>query len=128
MQKHAEKHISFTEEDVQSKSHQIPYLYQSYLKILSKELKELNDIELEKLSMYGFLFEHYKFNHTYRYDTKTEIEAQIFGDSKYQSISKRYEEQHIIVIYIEKTLENIKSMSFSIKNFIELKKFYAGEF
>lgn len=127
MQTMVEKQTYIDETNILGKSHEIHTLYQYYLRILTNEMSVLDDLEQKKLTKYGSLFEYYKFNHSYRYETKSEIESQIFADPNYQQISRQYDEQKCVVIYLEKTLENIKNMSFSIKNFMEVKRFYAGE-
>lgn len=118
--------LSINEGNVLKKSLDQPILYHTYLDLFMAEMRELKKCGVEKDKVYGALYEKYKFNHSQVLDSKGEIEAWIKSDSKYVDCVSRFNEQEIVCKYLEGVVESISKLSFSIKNFIEYKKFLSG--
>lgn len=127
LQKITETKITFEKHSLLGKLTEIPVLYQTYLRILMKEQKELNDLKSKQEVLYGQLYQTYKFESTYRWETKNEIESQINSDPSYTSIKAQYQDQEVVVNYLSITLDNIKSMSFQIRAYIDYEKFLNGD-
>lgn len=104
----------------------IPKLYNKYLNIYNKELKLYKDYLLLKDKTYGELFHYYKFDYHIKLDKKTDIDPYINNDIKFNKICYKLNNQEIYIKWIEKILDNIKQMGYSIKNFIEYQKFLNG--
>ena len=92
------------------------------------ESKHLGNTELKMKKLYGELYKYYKYNDDRNWDTKGEIESQIYADPKYQVLWREFNEQKYIVEELEGFLNNLKSLYYNIKEFIGLLKFQAGMF
>ena len=126
LQKITEQKVTFEKHNLLGKLTELPVLYQTYLRILINEQKELNELKSKQDIIYGQLYQTYKFESQYRWDTKNEIESQINADSTYNSIRSSCMEQESVVNYLSITLDNIKSMSFQIRSYIDYEKFLNG--
>jgi hypothetical protein len=126
LQKATEKILDFNATNIQTKISEVPKNHSNYLRILLEEKKELDKIETTLNRVYATKYEYYKFNHTYRYDTKSEIETQINADVTYVNVKEKYQEQQIIVEYLDGVLGIIRNLSFQHKNYIEMQKFLNG--
>lgn len=124
----AEKDLQFDEKNVLQMSEKVPNLFQRYLDIYVEELKVLKGMELDREKMYGDLYKHFKYNDSYEWNQKGEIESQINSNDEYNKLKIKMAQQEFMVKYLESVLDNIKRLSFSIKNWIEIKKFQAGMF
>lgn len=124
----AEKDIQFDEKNVLELSERVPNLFQKYLDVYVEELKILKDMEINREKKYGELYKHFKHKDQYEWSQKGEIESQINSDPNYYKLKMQIAQQEFMVKYLENVLDNIKRLSFSIKNWIEIKKFQAGMF
>lgn len=122
-----EKKITFSEDNFQSKLAEVPLLYSSYLQIFVRENKFLMELKLKKEVKYAELYRYFKFSANERWDTKSEIEAQMYSDLQFQSIISDINTQQEIVTFLEQTLDNIKTLSFAVRNHIDWQKFINGE-
>lgn len=126
LKKMVENELSLDENDISTMSFKIPNLYQKYLDIFSNEFLELNNLEVEIKSKFGELYKKYKYKDDYEWSNKNEIESQIHSNEDFRNLRIRFNEQEFIVKYLEKTLENINRLSFSLKNYIDIMKFKHG--
>lgn len=124
----AEKEIQFTEETVAYMSTRVPNLYQKYLDIYINELREYKSVNTEMEKMYGEIYKQVKHHDGYEWGNRNEIDSQVNTKPKYHALRIKANEQEYIVKYLEGVLDNIKRLSFSIKNFIDIQKFRAGMF
>lgn len=122
------KDLEFNDDNVLEKSTKIPTYYQRYLELFIDEMKELKKINLKVDTKYGELYKYYKYEDNRTWDNKAEIVSQINTNQEYNDLRKEQVKREFVVKYLEEVLDNIKRMSFSIKNFIDLKKFNAGMF
>lgn len=121
-----EKDTTLEESKMLETSIKLPSLYQKYLSIYMNEVNILKTMRADQENNYGTLLKKFKYEDSYKWDTKAEIESQISGDSKYHERKLLIAKQEFMVDYLEKTLENIQRMGFSVKNWIEIKKFLVG--
>ncbi len=122
------KDLDFNDENVLEKSTRIPTFYQRYLELYIDEIKLLKSVSLRVDTKYGELYKYYKYEDNHSWDNKAEIVSQINRDKDYNDLRQEQVKREFVVKYLEEVLDNIKRMSFSIKNFIDLKKFNAGMF
>jgi len=122
-----EKKITFSEDNFQSKLAEVPLLYSSYLQIFVRENKFLMELKLKKEVKYAELYRYFKFSANERWETKSEIEAQMYSDIQFQSIISDINTQQEIVTFLEQTLDNIKTLSFAVRNHIDWQKFINAE-
>jgi hypothetical protein len=118
--------LSFDETNLMKKITEVPSLHTTYLRILKKEKEELADVDRRRKRCYATKYEYYKFNHSFRYDTKNEVETQIEGDQAYQVIDEEYQNQLLVVEYLEGVMKLIHSLSFHHKNYIAEQNYLAG--
>ena len=122
-----ETKLTFSEDNFQSKLAEVPLLYSRYLQIFVNENKNLMELKLKKEVKYADLYRYYKFSANERWDTKSEIEAQMYSDLGFQSIISDINTQQEIVTFLEQTLDNIKTLSFAVRNHIDWQKFINAE-
>lgn len=121
-----EKSLQWNHENMQIKLIELAKLYQTHCGILCSEKKEQMKLQIDLEEIYGELYKTYKFESTYRWDTKGEIESQIFADKKYINIKKLLNDKIVIVEYISQTIDNIKNVSYQIKSYMDWERFKAG--
>jgi len=126
LQENINNDLNLTKSNILEKSIEIPKLYTKYLNIYNKELRIFKEYSLLKDNTYGKLYHYYKFEGEFKLDKKTEIEPYIKSNEKYLKICYKLNNIEIYCKHLEKILESIKQMGYSIKNFIEYKKFLSG--
>ena len=124
----ADKEVRFTEETALVKTTEVPNLYQKYLDIYIVELRILKDMKTNLAQIYGVKYDYFKHGHTHTWSGKAEIETQIFADAAYHKKRIEANQQEYMVEYLEGVLDNVKRLSFSLKNYIDMKKFQTGMF
>lgn len=128
LKKMADKEVRFTEETALIKTTEVPNLYQKYLDIYIVELRTLKDMKTNLAQTYGVKYDYFKNGHTHNWTGKAEIETQIFADKVYHQQRIDANKQEYMVEYLEGVLDNVKRLSFSLKNYIDMKKFQTGMF
>jgi len=118
--------VNIDKNNVLNKSLIVPKLYSYYSQIFSEQLKIFRNMSLEKEKVYGQLYHYYKHEYQFKLDKRTDIEPYIFKDDKWCSLMKNFNDQEVIVKYLEKVLDAVKSMGFSIKNYVDYRKFLEG--
>jgi hypothetical protein len=116
--------LKLSEDNLEKKSMEIPLLYHQYLDIYSKELRLLKKLELDKKKEYAISYEKVKHKSNISWDTKSEIEAQVYNEQSFYTKCVEYNEQETMVNQLELCLKNIQNMSYQIKNLIEWKKLF----
>ena len=116
------------EENLDEKLRENAKRYNQIFHQFAYECNELNKIEREMKEEYGRLYKHFKYEDDHTWDSKGEIESQIFADKKYSALTLKHNEQTYVVKQLEGCLNNIKHTSFQIKNLISLLKFRSGMF
>jgi len=126
IRKYIETLCIINEDTLQEKISEIPKRQHEIFTRFAYECNELNNLDMKLKKKYGDLYKHYKYGDNRNWDTKGEIESQIYADTNYQVVWRQYNEQTYIVKELEGILNNIKVASFQIKNMIDLLKFKAG--
>ena len=126
LKEHIDKRIAFDMTKINSQLLDGPIFYSTLLQLFVKENKNLNLLEQEKDELYASLYRHFKYDSDVRWETKHEIETQMYTTKPYIVILSKIEDQQEIVTYLQQQLENVKSLSFAIKNYIDWQKFVSG--
>ena len=90
------------------------------------EVDILKSLQIKKDSLYAKFYKEYKEDYHRELDNKHEYNTYINTKSEYEKICIDVARQEIITKYLEETVDNIKKMNFSVKNWIELKKYLEG--
>lgn len=126
LRKEVNNDLTITKENVLEKSLQVPKLYSKYLNIFIALFRRYKALIEEKDVLYKKLYHEYKYE--FKYELKnTEVNLYIKGDEKFMLKCSEINDVEHILKYFEKILENIKQISFNVKNFIDYTKFLNGE-
>jgi len=120
------KIFNITELNILDKTRSLSKTLQNYITLLVSELDELKDIKQQREYLYGQLYKFYKEDYNRELESKHEYENYIYSNDKYNTLSIEVNRQEIIVKYLEETIDNIKKLSFNIKNWLEIKKYLEG--
>lgn len=123
----AKRDLELNEKNFQSISLKIPSLYHKYLSIYTTQLKHVKNLIGKKEALFGELYDHFRFHYEYKLDKRSEIEPFINNHSKYIELCKQLNEQECIAKFFENILSQLKSIPFTIKNYIEFRKFMQGD-
>ncbi len=121
-----DKELVINVDNVMEKSLSLPNTYQKYLKIYIVELRKFKEIKSKVKWKYGKLYHHYSWDVDFKLDKKNEIEAEINGNDEYYDLVKLLDDQTIVVDFIEKFLDQLKTAGFAIKNYLEILKLKQG--
>ena len=121
-----EDELKFDSGTILEKNRNIPKMYHMYLDIFLAENREYKKLVAQRDSLYAKKYHYFKYDYDYKLDSKGEIDLFIKGDDEYNKLNLKVETQKLHAEFFEKTLDNIRTLSFSIKNHIEFKKFLAG--
>jgi hypothetical protein len=128
LKKIANEDLKLDSDNIEKKTLQLSTIYQRYLEIYIKEIRQLKKLSLDKDKLYGELYKHYKFVDDYKWDTKSEIDSMVKSDDKYYKIALDMSNEEAVVSYLEQLLSNIKSVGYSIKNYVDFAKLKQGMF
>lgn len=126
LQDYLDKRLVYTHENLPTKLLEYPTIHQTLIKILTDLHKEKSVLEEKRTELYGNLYRHYKFESEYRWDSRNEIESQIFADKKYLVIAKEIEDLEAQILYVGKTIDGMKSLSYTARSYIDYQKLING--
>ena len=124
---HIQTQLTVDPNNLQSQLLGLALLRSKYVDIFILENKELNKMKTTKDELYAELYKFYEYEANERWDTKSEIESQMYTDKRYVKMLNDIEDQQEVVTKLQQILEDIKTLSFSIKNYMDWQKFLAGE-
>ena len=119
--------FSDNENKLNELTRQLPQIYQTAIGIFSDQLKETKDTMTMRDETYGKLYKKFKDNHNRNYTTK-EIDIMIKADPLYKKIAYDLNNQEMYLDYMKQTIDNIKSIQWNVKNYMDIKKFYTGDY
>ena len=119
--------FSDNERKIQELTRSLPGLFQKAISILSDQLLETKNTKTNKDQLYGEAFKKLKERNDRNFTTK-EIDYMIRREPAYKTIAMDLNKQETYLGYFEKTVDNIKSIQWQVKNYIELKKFFSGDY
>lgn len=100
----------------------LPSTIQKWTKLYTKQRFIVATLKTKMNEIYGEKFKFYKFDDNYTWSATKEIESQINKDPVYIAIIKEYDTQKYILDFIEETVNNIKNVGFTIKNYLDYQK------
>lgn len=121
--------LEVTKENISDKSIKYSSIYHKYVKMKYHQDIEFSKLKIEREKVYGDLFHAYKFENKsggYDLSTKTEIDIYVKKDPDFQKINLKYLKQEALLKFLEQTVENVKNMSYSFKNYVDIEKFQQG--
>lgn len=119
--------LTFLDDDnILDMAREKPYLQSQYINKYNDSLEKLLVLKIELDKLYADVYRETKFNAKNVWNTKGEIETQMFADEKYYNKKKEYEFQKMVTDFYSDAVDTIKNMGFDIKNYIEYKKFLLG--
>lgn len=120
-------------DNIIEKNNNLPGEIQYWQSVYSKQNYILVEMNTELNVLEGRLFEEIKFGTNpnnrlckYSWSSTSEIKNQFFQIDQYTELYKKIKEQEYYVNYIKGTLDNIKAMSFTIKNYLDYYKIING--
>jgi hypothetical protein len=115
--------FKITEDNVLTQAISIPSSYHYYLDIYADELKILKNKITEREKLYGVLYDQIRFHDNRELKNKTEIDPYINSNEMYYQLCLNVNDQEVIVKYLEETISSINKLSYSIRNYIDIKNF-----
>jgi len=119
--------------NIQTKLNKIPGLIQETSNLLDTEKNKLINFEIMLKETFSTLYHKYKFpkrgdglEFEYSLDSKGEITTYIEGNKDYLNKYRVVENQRRQVEFLAQQLINIKDFHWSLKNKLEVDKFYIG--
>lgn len=121
---------------IESESIKIPKLFSKYYRILTTEARALEGLKMTHSSLKKELFEYYtgvasddvyKENKLNRKVLKVDVDMYINADKRMTDIQAKIAQQSMKIKFVEEFIKQINSRNFMIKNFIDFKKFQAGQ-
>ena len=100
----------------------LPATIQRWTTLYTKQRFIVATLKTQVNEVYGEKFKFYKFDDNYSWSTTKEVESQINRDPAYLAILKEHDTQKYILDFIEETVNNIKNLGFTIKNYIDYQK------
>lgn len=126
LKKHIEERMYVSDNNAVKLCRQVPLLYQQYLDLYLTELQILKELKAERDVLYGTLYKKFRRGKHEIIENKHEIESYIKADKLYYELSIKINKQEIHSTYLEQTVSNIKQLGYSIRNYIEFKKYLNG--
>ena len=124
-----EETLQFGETDKQLTrlTRSMPQIYQTAIDMFTNQMHIVKELQVQKDKTYSEGFEHYRLKQNRDLSTK-EIDILMDSNSSYVKICRELLIQEKYCNYLEHTINNIKSVSFNINNYINVKKFFAGDY
>lgn len=115
--------VDFDEAKAEATLLAIPKMYQELVDTFSKEMHVFNTIKQEYDVVIAELLKFYKFEDKHAWNNKQEIDIRMKSDKRYLEMNEKLIKQKFVVDYLENSMNNVKNLSFTIKHWIEYKKF-----
>jgi Recombination, repair and ssDNA binding protein UvsY len=125
LKKKAALDLTITEKNALQKTLEIPNLYQLYLSHFIKESMDLKKMKVNLEELYGKKFKYYREEYS-RELNRGEIEHYIDADKEYHDRNQDYQFQELVCKYLEEITQRMKSLSFDLKNYVDLRLFLGG--
>lgn len=130
-----------TMEAIIQKNNLLPAIVQKWTKLYNIQEFLCSRLNIELMQIYGEIYKCYKFSKLTKdlqqkynlsvnelWDNSKGIETQINCNPVYIAKVKEVNQQKYILEFIKQTLDNIKNLSFTIKNYIEYKKILTASY
>jgi hypothetical protein len=115
-----------TDKTLTTLTRSMPNIYQQAISFYTDQLRVVQEMRLEKDRIYSEGFKYYKEKQNRDYTAK-DIDVLMDSNTGYVDICRELAKQEMYCNYLEHTINNIKSISFNINNYINVKKFFQGD-
>lgn len=95
---------------------------QKWVRLWSEQKNLVEQLKVEKNRLYGEKFKHYRFDDNVAWTNDKQIDSQVCKDPEYINLCRTINEQTYYLNFLAQTLENIKSMGFIIKEYLDYRK------
>jgi len=114
--------IKLTQNNLIEVSMSLPTLQHEYIDIWGKEARETEKLRADIKKLYGILYEKIKHKSDVAWETKAEIETQIYSNDEYHKKSVELYQKEKMVEQLLKCIDNIKNTQWTIRNIIDWNK------
>lgn len=123
----ADEHLKMqdNEKEIVAKNNLIPNYMQFWTKCYAKQNKTVQELKIQLNEVGARIYTRERFEGNYQLTGK-EAEMQTYGDPEYCEVSRKLKDQEAILDFIDKTINNIRTMSFNIKNYLDYRKLMMG--
>lgn len=131
-----EKELSFdstSPRSIMEKQSRIPFLIQTILTIYSNEKDRLLEMQANLKKYHAKLYEKYRhpmrgdgIEYQFAVSSKSEADVLIEGEENYNQKALNLERQRLQVEFLDRSLQSIRDLSWTLKQLIEQKKFFEG--
>lgn len=121
----ADRDLLLVEEHLASKALEVPKLYHFYLTEFTSHSQVLKVKKAELERAFGEKVKYYK----EEYDRElrmSEVEKYVFTDPKYYNMYLEIGDLEVLCRYLEDILKRVNALPYDIKNYIDLRRFFAG--
>lgn len=106
-------------------SRNLPQLHQRCIGIVKDQFSETSNLKILMQQLYGKIYTKIRLEDP-RNLSNTVINLMVESDDIYVKLKIEYNSQLTMLNFFEATILNIKSTSYQIKNYIDIKKFLEG--
>jgi hypothetical protein len=117
----AKADIDFTDENYHMKTMELPGILQYFTEKSLFEKSILIGIEDKRKEKFKKLYNHYKFDDTVDWKNREEVNIQVGGDPDYRKIIREEESQTLIIEFVDKCINNIKTMGYMLRQYHDIK-------
>lgn len=107
--------------DKQKYRENYPGLIQKWTKYYTLQLRVVAEITIQEAEMVAKLDDDYKYNKKKAYDGRMLTDA-VAGDPVYCTLKRKKLEQEYYLNFIRETMENVKGIPFTLRDWIEMEK------
>lgn len=121
----ADRDLFLDEATLAAKALEVPKLYHFYLLEFTSHSQVLKTKKAELERAFGEKVKYYK----EEYDRElrmSEIEKYVFTDPKYYNMHLEVMDLEVLCRYLEDIIKRVSGLQYDIKNYIELRRFFAG--
>jgi len=124
---------------IRDRQGKIPQLLQQFLTIYANEKNTLLYMQSQLKITHNEFYHKYrhncdkqgkplvKFDFDFRLNTKNEVEEYVEGDENYAKKALSVEKQKLQVEFLDRSIQNIRDMSWALKTSFELFKYFEGQ-
>jgi hypothetical protein len=109
-----------------NKSKDISSIHQRYISLLTQEILTAKHLGIKRARLYQKLYHQFKFENNFTLDSSKEIEVYINGHEDMIIVETDLALQQTVVRFLEDTCDNLKRLAYTLKTYLDMKKFLAG--
>lgn len=107
--------------DMMERRKVLPSLIQKWTEYFTQQNAVVKMLEVKRAEVYATLEDDWKFHKKVAWSGR-ELSDQILGDPKYTAVMREIAEQTFYLEYIKGTLDNVKGIVYTIRDYLDYKK------